>query len=470
MCLLPSLRLTTMCPSNTFLRINTRAIAVSLLLLTGVVTNVVVCFPISSPRQTLPHAVSHTNRKQPLVLFQHDNEESDLSSIDRNEVRNIDDESLTPSAPKVKASKREMLGFAVPALGIYLSNPLLSNIDNAFVGRTVGTSGLAALSPATVCTDQILYLFSFLSRATTGLVARAYAADEKGDTAAARQAGSAPLTVSLACGFLLSIAYAVFTPIMLAALNVDPVLRAPAASYIYWRGAISWAALAQSVSLSILMATRDAVTPLKIIGLAALVNVCGDALLCAWPLRWGCSGAAAATSFATLVSSGFMIRALAKKQLLPRIRMPGREELVGLLEFTGPLLAITLTRLAGLIAMQRAAMRLGVQSLAAYQLSINLVVFFLLFGEPLSQLSQTKLPALVDAEDGDAVLATLKSVLILSFFTALGVGGIAFASLKFGASLFSSDAAVQALAKTVAPAVFMAVAQAIVTGKKCLRM
>lgn len=65
-------------------------------------------------------------------------------------------------------SKREMLSFALPALGIFLSAPLLSNIDNAFVGRTVGTAGLAALSPATICTDQMLYLFSFLSRATTG--------------------------------------------------------------------------------------------------------------------------------------------------------------------------------------------------------------------------------------------------------------------------------------------------------------
>jgi len=93
---------------------------------------------------------------------------------------------------KVKASKKEMLGFALPALGIYLSNPLLSNIDNAFVGQTVGTAGLAALSPATICTDQMLYLFSFLSRATTSIVSRAYSVrDGKGNEEAARDAASA---------------------------------------------------------------------------------------------------------------------------------------------------------------------------------------------------------------------------------------------------------------------------------------
>lgn len=102
----------------------------------------------------------------------------------------------TTRVPKNQSSKRAMLGFAIPALGIYLANPLLSNIDNAFVGQTVGTAGLAALSPATICTDQLLYLFSFLGRATTGIVARAYAAngndnDDKGDVEAARKAASA---------------------------------------------------------------------------------------------------------------------------------------------------------------------------------------------------------------------------------------------------------------------------------------
>ena len=102
-----------------------------------------------------------------------------------------------------ETSKRSMLSFAIPALGIYLSNPLLSNIDNAFVGQTVGTKGLAALSPATICTDQMLYLFSFLSRATTGLVSRAYGStsssknksdsdDGGGNTVAAKEAASAP--------------------------------------------------------------------------------------------------------------------------------------------------------------------------------------------------------------------------------------------------------------------------------------
>lgn len=425
------------------------------------------------PIQHHPAAPSASHRRN-LRMSEPKNEEAILaSSATPLEEEVIIDSSIsgTPkSATPSTASKREMLKFAVPALGIYLANPLLSNIDNAFVGNTVGTGGLAALSPATICTDQMIYLFSFLSRATTGLVSSAYGSkmDTKQKKDAAAEAASAPLTVSLMCGFLLSIFYAFFTPNLLSALKVTPSLRGAAASYIYWRGAIAWAALAQGVSLSVMMATRDAITPLKIIGLSALVNIVGDAMLCVWPLQWGVSGAAAATAFATLFSSGFMVRGLKRKGILPKIRLPTKMELLSLTEFTGPLLAITVTRLIGFVSMQRAAMALGVKQTAAYQLCINLVIFFLLFAEPLSQLSQTQLPALIDAENSNEVKSNLMSVLLLGLFTALGIGSVAGLSVFFGAAAFSSDVIVQSLAKEAAPSVFVTVATAIFAGNSLI--
>ncbi len=237
------------------------------------------------------------------------------------------DKSNTNSTPS-EASKRQMLKFVLPALGIYLMNPLLSNIDNSFVGRTVGKAGLAALSPATLCIDQALYLFSFLSRATTGLASRAYANasstsgpdDGTGNVGAARDAASPALTVSLICGVALTLLYTFRTSSLLEILNVDPVLRASASSYIHWRGVSAWAAMAQSVLLSLFMVTRDVITPLKIISCAAIVNIIGDGLCCVWPIRGGCGGAAAATTCATLISSFWMVNTLRKKKLLPALR------------------------------------------------------------------------------------------------------------------------------------------------------
>mmetsp|Transcript_10025 Transcript_10025/g.14809 ORF Transcript_10025/g.14809 Transcript_10025/m.14809 type:complete len:579 (+) Transcript_10025:82-1818(+) len=394
-------------------------------------------------------------------------------------TQNDDSDDNTKKQSNNEASKRQMLSFAIPALGIYLTSPLLSNIDNAFVGRTTGTAGLAALSPATICTDQMLYLFSFLSRATTGIVSSAYgsADDEESEegrrTQKAKDAASAPFTVSLVTGILLTFFYMWGgTSLLLSALlrnnSAKSEIFTNASSYVLLRGISSWAALSQSICLSILMATRDAITPLKIIALSALVNVIGDALFCVWPFRGGCAGAAAATSIATLLSYGCMIGALKKKKLLPQLRKPKLEEVKGLLDFTGPLLAITLTRLAGFLAMQKSAIKLGVTHLATYQLCLNVVIFFLLFGEPLSQLSQTKLPALLkreedgkDKEIGVQVAATFKSILVLAVYAAIGVGGVAFGSVAFGSGLFSSDVAVQSLARSASPAVFMSVFSAV---------
>jgi hypothetical protein len=123
---------------------------------------------------------------------------ADITECSEN-LQDTDNAVIHSNSFKKSTSKREILRFAIPALGIYLCNPLLSNIDNAFVGRTVGTTGLAALSPATICTDQILFMFSFLGRATTGIVSRAYSSNtssaEQGQTEgniiAAREAASA---------------------------------------------------------------------------------------------------------------------------------------------------------------------------------------------------------------------------------------------------------------------------------------
>lgn len=358
----------------------------------------------------------------------------------------------------------DMLKFAIPTLGIVLSAPLLSNIDNVFIGQVVGSQGLAALSPATICTDQLLYLFSFLSRATTGIVSRAYSGtlNEELKLEKARAAGSTPLTFGLASGVLISVLYALFTPKLLGFLGVDASLRASAASYIYWRGAITWAALAQSVCLSILLATRDATTPLKIITLAGIMNVFGDAALCVFPFRWECAGAAAATSFATLFSSAQMIRVLKRKNLLPTIKVPAVSEMKSLLEYVGPLFIIVISRLIGFVSMAKRASMFGTLPLAAYQICTNALVFFLLFGEPMSQLHQTKLPALIDSKSKEKVISIMKKVISLTAFTSIVVGAVCYSSLTFGCSLFTTDVSVQAFVKSAAPSVSLAVMVTII--------
>ena len=383
------------------------------------------------------------------------------------------------SSSNTESSKREMLKFAIPALGIYLSNPLLSNIDNAFVGRTVGAVGLAALSPATLCIDQALYMFSFLSRAATGLASRAYydtsssssmivgddneEAVEEAAKARMKDAASPAFSVSFFFGVVMTIFYlSSLVPNMLNGLNVDPLLHTSAISYIRWRGPITWAAMTQNVLLTLFIVTKDSITPLKIIASAAILNVIGDALFCAWPLKMGCAGAAAATSLATLLSFSWMVAGLTRRGMMPRLKIPNWKECKELLEFTGPLLAITLTRMAGFLRMQRRAMTFGLESLAGYQLCMNLLSFFILFGEPLSQLAQTKLPSLIDSEKKKESFAIFKSIMIISLFAAMAIGTAGFLTTFLGSGLFTSNMAVQAVLKSTAAVLFFAITQTIV--------
>mgnify|MGYP005841671091 CR=1 FL=1 len=270
-------------------------------------------------------------------------------------------------------------------------------------------------------------------------------------------------TMALICGIFLTMVYEILTPQMLAKLGANPVLRPQATSYIYWRGSVAWAALAQTVCLSCMLVTRDSLTPLKIVLMAALVNIFGDALFCVWPLQLGCAGAAAATAISTLFSCGLMLRALKKKNILPSLKIPSKQEVSALSQFTGPLMAITLTRIGGFFAMQKTAAKLGMQSLAGYQLCIHIMMFFLLFGEPLSQLSQTKLPTLVDDGNGPAVRKTLKSAMSIAATTALAVASIAFMAARFGSKLISPDPSVQLIAQSTAPILFITIGTAIVS-------
>eukprot|EP00553_Chaetoceros_curvisetus_P010069 CAMPEP_0204620238 /NCGR_PEP_ID=MMETSP0717-20131115/6338_1 /ASSEMBLY_ACC=CAM_ASM_000666 /TAXON_ID=230516 /ORGANISM="Chaetoceros curvisetus" /LENGTH=184 /DNA_ID=CAMNT_0051634395 /DNA_START=22 /DNA_END=576 /DNA_ORIENTATION=+ len=105
----------------------------------------------------------------------------------------------------------------------------------------------------------------------------------------------------------------------------------------------------------------------------------------------------------------------------------------------------------------------GTDALAAYQICINAMTFLSLFGEPLSQLHQTKLPAFLDAKDKKSTSSTMKSVLTLACFTSIGVGLVTLMTLAFGAGAFTSDPAVRAIVNSVLPAVTMSVISVILS-------
>lgn len=358
-------------------------------------------------------------------------------------------EPLEASSPKQGPTQmKELLRFAAPALGISIANPLMSNIDNAFVGRMAGTEALAAMSPGTILSDYVLYLFIFLPRATINLVARALA---RGGHSEAREEMGRALGVAALIGAFLTCVYVFATPALLNVMGVAQELRGVAGAYTRIRGAVVCATFMQMVALSGLLATRDSLTPLKVVLSAAALNFIGDWLFCIWPFRFGAAGAAFATAASTLAGFALMLRALRFKGMLPRIRRLSFAELTPLLDFARPLLVIILARFLGLTAMALVAGSLGTKHQAAYQILVNMLVLLGLCGEPISQSAQAMLPQLLDAGDaGTAAVAraTLKNLAVLAAGTAVTVGAASFLVLWFASVSFTSDPAVAALVRS----------------------
>lgn len=106
--------------------------------------------------------------------------------------------------PPPQPSLAEFRKFALPCLGLWVAQPLLSLVDTAFVGlsgeASASASQLAALGPATTFFDGATYLFAFLNVATTNLYssARAQRGDQSDKSESVVRTAS---RVATRCGF-----------------------------------------------------------------------------------------------------------------------------------------------------------------------------------------------------------------------------------------------------------------------------
>eukprot|EP00959_Pyramimonas_sp_CCMP1952_P436677 9143771-Pyramimonas_sp.AAC.1 len=189
-----------------------------------------------------------------------------------------------------------VVAFALPVLGVYICSPLMSLVDTAYVGASSSIE-LAALSPATILCDMSLFLFTFLTAATTGLVARAMAkVPMKDGKAEAQNMVHVCIFTALACGLLLTglLEFGNMPLMKLLGVN-DPAVLNAAASYVRIRGFAMPLQLVAMVCNSVSIGVRDTRTPLKITVLSSVLNLFGDFILCS-VFGLGIAGAAWATT------------------------------------------------------------------------------------------------------------------------------------------------------------------------------
>eukprot|EP00804_Cyclotella_cryptica_P013261 CCRYP_007028-RA/>CCRYP_007028-RA protein AED:0.11 eAED:0.12 QI:0/0/0/1/1/1/3/0/603 len=311
---------------------------------------------------------------------------------------------------------------------------------------------LAALGPATMLCDSSIFLTYFIGLAATNKLARASA---KKDWKAMIEISSHSLGVSVVLGILVMISLLLFgEPLLKSIVGPEGAIFKDIATktsvdltgevvhialgYTWIRSISAVFAITGSTAQSLLLCVLDTPTVTLAVLFATVLNTVGDVVLVARN-GWGVYGAAVATSFATIVSNTFLIwkgRSLIKKWrlalwmekrgedsdtplnekkhrdsvemesatrqseavneylVLPFISLPGRDSLRSLILLAGPIFLTMVAKLVEFWNMTMRAGNFGLVSLACHNLLMRIFLFFAVFGDGLSQASQTFLPGL----------------------------------------------------------------------------
>eukprot|EP00536_Pseudo-nitzschia_multiseries_P001469 jgi/Psemu1/181272/e_gw1.19.197.1 len=297
--------------------------------------------------------------------------------------------------------------FAIPCLGLWVAQPLLSLVDTAFVGLSAAVPAesaaqLASLGPATTFFDGATYLFAFLNVATTNLYSTARA--QKGEQSDEAEAVVCTASrVAMRCGIGIMLFLLAFARPLLALYIADPALIDSAVDYVKIRAFSMPTSLLLGVVQSALLGAKDSVTPLIAVLYSTVVNIVGDFLLVR-VLGMGLRGAAVATLLAQWAAT-FALLGPARKRLV-------RDHSLGLwkkkapvngshlvtsrafLGFAAPVLTLILGKLAAFGFMTHSAAAVPGQPipLASHQIILSLFFFVSPFMEVISQTAQTFVP------------------------------------------------------------------------------
>jgi putative MATE family efflux protein len=364
-----------------------------------------------------------------------------------------------------------MVAIAAPALIGLAIEPVASLVDTAFVGRCCGAVELSGVGIGISVFNLVAKAFSFLSPATTSLVAAVASDTDPGSfNEPMVRATSASLSVAAAVGLAVT---AVLTlgsnTILKRLLRVSPTdpLRPSACAYLSFRALAAPAVLGMLCMQGAFRGARDTKTPLAALTVTTLSNVVLDAVcIPSRFLGWGAAGAAAATTVAQYAGTGVLLRSLLRRCRFARgtgasssffglfgLPTPRRSDCATLLSAGSVLTLRTLAVVSAFSLSSIAASHLGPNPGAAHQVCLQVWLASSLLADAVAIAAQALLASYTAAGEVEAAKAVVR--LTISAGAAVGVATAALL-LPFGpaiVSAFTSDPAVRALAVSAWPAV-----------------
>eukprot|EP00984_Skeletonema_dohrnii_P035959 scaffold36370_cov155-Skeletonema_dohrnii-CCMP3373.AAC.1 len=124
-------------------------------------------------------------------------------------------------------------------------------------------------------------------------------------------------------------------------------------------------------------------------------------------MNWGIRGAAWATSMASILANGILVRKVWQKmqrwkdkqsqkvQDVPFLSLPNRAAFISLIQLAGPIFFVLIGKIMGYSSMTITAGSFGIAPLACHNVLMRVFFFFATCGDALSHSAQTFLPGLL---------------------------------------------------------------------------
>ena len=282
-----------------------------------------------------------------------------------------------------RAHDRRIFALALPALGALATDPLVSLVDTAFVGR-IGTTALAALGINTAIFGLAFFAFNFLAYGVTPLVAKALG---EGDDDRAAVVISNGLAAAVGLGLLVTVLVQAVAVPALELMGASGDVLAEAEGYLRIRVLAAPAVLIITLGHGAFRGHEDTRTPLLVtIGLN-LVNLVLDPILI-FGAGWGLNGAAVASLVAQWCGAAWFV-VLIRSRLGFRCSGITPAGLLGLARIGRDVVIRTAALLITFTVATRVAAAVGDEQVAAHQVVAQLLFFLALTVDALAVAAQS---------------------------------------------------------------------------------
>ncbi len=327
----------------------------------------------------------------------------------------------------------------MPALATLATDPLVSLVDTAFVGR-LGAAPLAALGVNTALFGMVFMVFNFLAYGTTPMVGRALG---RGDRRAAETVVAHAFVLALGAGAAALVALQVLAVPLLQAMGTAPELMGDALTYLRIRAFAGPALLLITAGNGAYRGFLDTRSPLKFALLLNVVNLVLDPLFI-FGFGWGLAGAAWATVIAQWVGAGAFVLGLVRgpqRVAVPRT-LPTWRELAPFMRVGGDMLLRTSSLVGTLTLATAIAARVGVVEVAAHQVASQLWLFLALTVDSLAVAAQALIATEVGRSAPGGARRVADRVLAWGFGLGFVQGGLFLLAKPLLVGLFTSDQSV----------------------------